>query len=256
MSDRFSCCGSPRKRGFTLIELLVVISIIALLIALLLPALARSKFHAQTVNCLSRVKQSSIAMLVYINDFGYRTPGLNGPPYDYGSWIAPLAPYVGAGNVTPANYFYDPQLKVLHCNTRVTGGTYTWGKDEYFFCINWSLRTTWPYGSPIDSTGRRIDQFGRRTYLFIDGGYILDSLHVPFVDQLGVNGNYNVGPGIPPLYPNHEGWGNSMSLIDGSARFYATQQQWVPVGTREGSPWQYQSAWVFPSWGWYTANAD
>ncbi len=61
-----------RKFGFTLIELLVVISIIALLMAILVPALAMAKDAARTVVCLSNEKPHSLAMFSYINDWdGY-----------------------------------------------------------------------------------------------------------------------------------------------------------------------------------------
>src|SRR5580658_6935522 len=96
--DEESVSEARPRAGFTLIELLVVIAIIAILAALLLPALARAKAQSQTAKCQSNEKQIAACYIMYADDNSGLLPSaaIN---YDGGDeaplgWYVEISPYL------------------------------------------------------------------------------------------------------------------------------------------------------------------
>jgi prepilin-type N-terminal cleavage/methylation domain-containing protein/prepilin-type processing-associated H-X9-DG protein len=109
-------------KAFTLVELLVVIAVIAILAALLLPALAKAKEKGRQTFCVNSEHQQALALFMYIDDDNQNLP--------------PVAYQDQSGNITNWPVLLDPYLKStrIHvCPTDLLGKTNSYGLNELAF---------------------------------------------------------------------------------------------------------------------------
>src|SRR5580692_10385063 len=122
-----------RSVGFTLIELLVVIAIIAILAAMLLPALSGAKTRAQTIQCMGNQKQMALAWVMYAGDNSDRL-AYNQDPHPQGgntmssqvSWITGVLDWSNGQQNTNTYYLTDDRYSLL--------GSYLVRSTKVFAC--------------------------------------------------------------------------------------------------------------------------
>lgn len=116
--------GTARRRGpggFTLIELLVVVSIIAMLMAMLMPALGRARKTAEQVGCLSNMRQLSTAMRMYAGEWSDVMP-----------WQ--LEPFVSAPELGRWWYTQSTPIPILLGYDKMSKAVFEQGGHSVFNC--------------------------------------------------------------------------------------------------------------------------
>jgi len=194
---------SLSRKGFTLIELLVVIAIIAILAAILFPVFARARAKANQTSCLSNVKEMTLGVLMYTQDYDGHLPA------HYRLGPTPVT-YPGGGTSSGLMWYfviypYVKNMQVFNCpsSNYAWNGNYTGG-----------LR----YGYSRYLSDQTLDGLDRpaETFLLSDSDYNPGESALSYVIYTGWNARTFIAP--------RHNEGANIGLIDGHAKWFKVEE--------------------------------
>lgn len=251
---------SAKPTAFTLIELLVVIAIIAILAALLLPALAKSKFRAKVISCTSNYKQWGVMAAMYSGEFNNWLPGTGmlaaggadniwdiGPNFvptmgNYGltagMWFCPARPeeYAAAAlfnNNKPIATLTD--LTNYMWNLVMDGSLYVMNHNLWVYrqSTNPNLAGEVPNPS-VSANSYTIANTDPATYGWPKKVTDIPSRYVPFISDTCLNGYPMVGNGMTVAGININTMNNFPTAKKYSGHVYGGQLNSVNLGFADG----------------------
>ena len=245
------------QNAFTLIELLVVIAIIAVLAALLMPALASARERGRRATCLSNQRQIFVGSQIYVNDFdNWLPPGGNPATGDvapisggagrWGNYYVYWTKYLGLSISLSSGYFTNPVNTVLWCPSG-NRMSYTWRKNgdpTPYSMKSWQSATDYALvgGAPVENQAPHWPAKASRWWDYRPNGPRAFSMDIACPTNSG---------GIMFLRSPHksriDGIAEGLNVLstDGSGAWQPRSTCTLFGGNRPDGCWQYYINWTY-----------